>query len=64
MLGSMLSIKPIIDIADGEVEEAAKQRTRRKSLEWLRDTLFAGARRASTSPCSTASRPTSTSSST
>jgi DegV family protein with EDD domain len=41
MLGSMLSIKPIIHIADGAVEEAAKQRTRRKSLEWVRDTLYA-----------------------
>ena len=40
MLGSMLSIKPIIHIADGAVEEAAKQRTRRKSLEWVRDTLY------------------------
>jgi DegV family protein with EDD domain len=41
MMGSMLSIKPIILIKDGAVEEAAKQRTRRKSLEWLRDTLYA-----------------------
>jgi DegV family protein with EDD domain len=41
MLGSMLSIKPLIHIADGAVEEAGKQRTRRKSLEWLRDKLFA-----------------------
>ena len=41
MLGSMLSIKPIIRIEDGAVHEAAKQRTRRKSLEWLRDTLYA-----------------------
>jgi DegV family protein with EDD domain len=41
MLGSMLSIKPIIHIADGAVEEAGKQRTRRKSLEWLRDKLYA-----------------------
>jgi DegV family protein with EDD domain len=40
MLGSMLSIKPLIHIADGAVEEAGKQRTRRKSLEWLRDKLF------------------------
>ena len=40
MLGSMLSIKPIIHITDGAVEEAAKQRTRRKSLEWLRDQLY------------------------
>ena len=41
MLGSMLSIKPIVDISSGEVEEAAKQRTRRKALGWLRDTLSA-----------------------
>ncbi len=41
MLGSMLSIKPLIHIADGAVEEAGKQRTRRKSLEWLRDKLYA-----------------------
>ena len=40
MLGSLLSIKPIIDISSGEVEEAAKQRTRGKSLIWLRDRLF------------------------
>jgi len=38
-LGSILSIKPIIDISTGKVEEAAKQRTRRKSLAWLRDKL-------------------------
>ena len=41
MLGSMLSIKPIVDISSGTVEEAAKQRTRRKALGWLRDTLQA-----------------------
>ena len=41
MLGSMLSIKPIVDISSGEVAEAAKQRTRRKALGWLRDTLRA-----------------------
>ena len=40
LLGSMLSVKPIIDIVDGTVEEAGKQRTRRKALEWLRDKLF------------------------
>ena len=39
MLGSMLSIKPIVDISSGEVEEAAKQRTRRKALGWLCDTV-------------------------
>ena len=41
LLGSMLSIKPIVDISSGEVAEAAKQRTRRKALGWLRATLRA-----------------------
>jgi DegV family protein with EDD domain len=41
LLGSMLSMKPIIRIADGAVEEAGKQRTRKRSLEWMRDQLFA-----------------------
>ena len=40
MLGTMLSIKPIVDIRVGEVEEAAKQRTRRRPC-WLRDKVFA-----------------------
>jgi DegV family protein with EDD domain len=40
MLGSILSIKPIIDISTGTVTEAAKQRTRKKSMVWLRDKLF------------------------
>lgn len=40
MLGSMLSIKPIINISEGVVEEAAKPRTRRKAFEWLRKQLF------------------------
>lgn len=41
MLGSLLSVKPCIDISTGEVKEAAKPRTRKKSFEWLRDKLFA-----------------------
>lgn len=41
LVGSMLSIKPIIDISSGVVEEAAKQRTRKKALVWLRDKLAA-----------------------
>ncbi|CAN5516095.1 DegV family protein [soil metagenome] len=41
MLGSVLSIKPIIDISNGSVSEAGKVRTRRKSLLWLRDRIFA-----------------------
>lgn len=40
LLGSMLSIKPLIDISSGSVEEAGKQRTRRKAMIWLRDRLF------------------------
>lgn len=41
MLGNLLSIKPIIDISTGEVHEAAKLRTRRKAMLWLRDKVFA-----------------------
>ena len=41
LLGSMLSVKPIIHITDGAVEEAGKQRTRKRALEWMRDQLFA-----------------------
>ena len=40
LLGSMLSVKPLIHIANGAVEEAGKQRTRRRALEWLRDKLL------------------------
>lgn len=41
MIGSMLSIKPIIDISTGKVEEASKQRTRKRSQQWLYDKLLA-----------------------
>ncbi len=37
LVGSLLSIKPILDLSSGEVEEAGKARTRRKALEALRD---------------------------
>jgi DegV family protein with EDD domain len=40
LLGTLLSIKPIIDISSGKVEEAGKARTRKKSLEVLRDKVF------------------------
>ncbi len=43
MLGSVLSIKPIVDISSGEVTEAAKVRTRRKALAWLQDKVRASA---------------------
>ena len=41
LVGSMLSVKPLIHIGDGAVEEAGKQRTRKRALEWMRDQLFA-----------------------
>jgi DegV family protein with EDD domain len=37
LLGSLLSIKPIVDISTGKVEEAGKARTRGKALQVLRD---------------------------
>lgn len=42
LLGSLLSIKPIVDISTGTVEEAGRARTRRKALQVLRD-VVAGA---------------------
>ena len=39
LLGSMLSIKPLLDFSSGEVEEAGRQRTRKKALAWLRSTV-------------------------
>ncbi|MGH9245827.1 MAG: DegV family protein [Acidimicrobiales bacterium] len=35
LLGTLLSIKPLIDISSGKVEEAGRTRTRRKALEAL-----------------------------
>ena len=35
LLGNMLAIKPILEIHGGVVQEAAKQRTRKKALQWL-----------------------------
>jgi DegV family protein with EDD domain len=37
LVGSLLSIKPILDLSTGETQEAGKARTRRKALEVLRD---------------------------
>ena len=39
MLGSMLSIKPLISVEDGKVEQAGKVRTRSKALRALADRL-------------------------
>jgi len=35
MVGSLLSIKPVIEVVDGEVAEESKQRTRGRSLRYL-----------------------------
>lgn len=35
MVGSLLSIKPVIEVIDGEVAEESKQRTRSRSLRYL-----------------------------
>lgn len=37
LLGSLLSIKPVIEVLDGEVQPESKQRTRGKSLRYLAD---------------------------
>ncbi len=39
MLGTMLSIKPCLDLSSGAVEEAGRQRTRKKALAWLTSVL-------------------------
>jgi DegV family protein with EDD domain len=41
LLGSMLAIKPVIEVRDGIVEEESKQRTRGKSLRYLADKVKA-----------------------
>lgn len=41
MLGTLLSIKPVIDISTGVVEESGKVRTRRKQMHFLRDKMLA-----------------------
>ena len=42
MLGSMLSIKPIIEVIDGAVEQGGKVRTRSKALQFLVDKVPTG----------------------
>ena len=39
LLGSMLAIKPMLDLSSGEVVEAGRQRTRKKALQWLSNKL-------------------------
>jgi DegV family protein with EDD domain len=41
LLGNLLSIKPLVDISTGRVEEAGKARTRKKAIQWLADRVLA-----------------------
>jgi DegV family protein with EDD domain len=41
LLGSLLSIKPVIEVRDGVVEEESKQRTRGRSLRYLAEKVLA-----------------------
>ena len=62
LLGSLLSIKPVVTLVDGSVEEESKQRTRARSLRYLADKAIEAPRSAGW-PCATAPPPTSTTSS-
>jgi DegV family protein with EDD domain len=42
LLGSLLSIKPVLAVVDGVVEEESKQRTRSRSLRYLADKVRNG----------------------
>ena len=42
LLGTMLAIKPVVEVRDGVVEEAGKVRTRSKALQLLVDRVKAG----------------------
>ncbi|MDG1846239.1 MAG: DegV family protein [Acidimicrobiales bacterium] len=39
MLGTLVQIKPCLDLSNGEVVEAGRQRTRKKARNWLREEL-------------------------
>lgn len=41
LLGNLLSIKPLLDVSSGRVEEAGKARTRKKALQWLAERILA-----------------------
>lgn len=43
LLGSLLSIKPVIEVRDGVVEQESKQRTRSRSLDYLAAKVAAAA---------------------
>jgi fatty acid-binding protein DegV len=37
LVGSLLSIKPVVELRDGKVEQESRQRTRSKSLDYVID---------------------------
>lgn len=39
MVGSILSIKPLLDLTGGTVQEAGRARTRKRAMEWLYDRM-------------------------
>ena len=43
LLGSILNIKPVIQLKDGEVAEESKQRTRARALAYMRNKVLADA---------------------
>jgi DegV family protein with EDD domain len=43
LLGSLLSVKPIIEVRDGAVEPGPRQRTRSRALAWLADRVASDA---------------------
>ena len=42
LLGSLLSIKPVVEVRNGVVEGESKQRTRSRSLQYLADRVLSG----------------------
>jgi DegV family protein with EDD domain len=40
MVGSILSIKPLIDISGGAVQEAGRARTRKRAMQWLYERMM------------------------
>ncbi len=39
LVGSLLAIKPVVEVRDGEVQEESKQRTRGKAMKYLADKI-------------------------
>jgi DegV family protein with EDD domain len=39
LIGTMLSVKPVVTLRSGRIDLAARPRTRRRAMEWMRDQL-------------------------